>query len=417
MLRLVAWLAGTLLLLVLAAGGLILAGIDNQPLVSRGATIAPRSVAQARFLLATNDPRRLLSGETRRTAIPAALIDDGINYFASRYLHGRGALLLREDAAEIHLTLRPPLLPEQRFLNLSATLHEAAGEPRIAAAKIGALPVPSALVELAINAGMRLAGYAQEWQLARHAIRELRFEPARQRVVVSYVWQPALLERARSVAVDRDNLARLRSAQEMLAAMLDHQAPGSRVDLASVLGPLLDVNGSDQRENRRAAIFVLAAYLSEKNIVALIPEAADWPRIRLTRLTLLGRGDSAQHFVISAALAAWAGEPMADAIGLYKELADAHGGSGFSFADLAADRAGTRFGELLNRNDARLQTLLPDKLKDHDLAPRLNDLPEAISQREFRRRFGSTGSPAYQQLAAEIERRLGALPLYQTSPP
>lgn len=415
--RLLAWLTGTLLLLVLAAGGLILASLDSQPLVSRSATITPRSVAQARFLLASNDPRQLLSGEARQTAVPATLIDDGINYVASRYLHGRGALVLMADAGEIRLTLRPPLLPSERYLNLSATLRQNAGEPRISAARIGALPIPPRLVELALSTGIRLAGYEHEWNLARHAIRELRFEPARQRVIVSYVWQPALLERARAVAVDRDNLARMRSAQEMLAAMLDHQAPGSRANLAGVLGPLLDVNGSDQRENRRAAIFVLAAYLSEKNIVAFIPEAAHWPRIRPIMLTLLGRGDSAQHFVISAALAAWAGEPLADAIGIYKELADSHGGSGFSFADLAADRAGTRFGELLNRNDDRLQALLPDKLQDQDLAPTLNDLPEGINQREFRRRFGSTGSPAYQRLADEIEHRLSVMPLYQAKSP
>lgn len=415
--RLLAWLAGTLLLLVLTAGGLILASIESQPLVSRGESIAPLSVAQARRLLLTNDPRRMRAGETRQTAIPAALIDEAINHLASRFLHGRGALVLAEQSAEIRLSLRPPLLPGESFFNLSLTLRQAVGEPKISAAQIGKLPIPPALAELALAAAARLAGYEHEWQLARKAIRELRFEPAHRRVIVSYVWEPALLERARSLAVDRDNLARMRSAQEMLAAMLDHQAPGSKIRLPAILGPMLDINGSDQRDNRRAAIFVLAAYLSEKDIAALIPEAANWPRIRPVTLTLLGRRDSAQHFVISAALAAWAGEPIADAVGLYKELADAHRGSGFSFADLAADRAGTRFGELLGGNDARLQALLPDKLSDRDLAPTINDLPEAINDREFRRRFVSTSSPAYRQLADEIERRLNAMPLYQAKSP
>ena len=412
--RLLAWLAGTLLLLVLAAGGLILAGLDSQPLVSRGATIAPQSVAQARWLLLTNDPRRLRSGDFRRTAIPAALIDDGLNYLATRFLHGRGALILAEQTAEIRLTLRPPFFPGERYLNLSATLRQAAGEPRISAAKIGALPLPPGLIEFALASGVRLAGYEREWNLARHAIRELKFEPERQRVIVGYVWESALLDRARSVAVSRDDLARMRSAQEMLAAMLDHKAPGSKVELATILGPLLDVNGSDQRENRRAAIFILAAYQSEKNIVALIPEAANWPRLRPVILTLQGRGDSAQHFVVSAGLAAWAGEPIADAIGLYKELDDARHGSGFSFADLAADRAGTRFGELINQNDAKLQLLTQGKLGNRDLAPTLDDLPESLNEGEFRRQFGNTGSPAYQRLADEIEHRLAVMPLYQT---
>jgi peptide chain release factor 2 len=284
-------------------------------------------------------------------------------------------------------------------------------------AKIGSLPIPAALLEFALATGVRLAGYEREWNLARHAIRELKFEPQRQRVIVSYVWEPALLERARSVAVSRDDLARMRSAQEMLAAMLDHKAAGSRTTLPAILGPMLDVNGSDQRENRRAAIFVLAAYLSEKNIAAFIPEAAKWPRIRPVTLTLLGREDSAQHFVISAALAAWAGEPIADAIGIYKELTDARHGSGFSFADLAADRAGTRFGELLNRGDPKLQALLQGKFSEHDLIPSLDALPESINERTFRRQFSNPGSPAYQKLAEEIERRLAAMPLYQAKSP
>ena len=73
-------------------------------------------------------------------------------------------------------------------------------------------------------------------------------------------------------------------------------------------------------------------------------------------VTLQQRWDYPLHFLISALVAAEAGTPLADAVGLWKELTDARrGGSGFSFEDLAADRAGTRFGELAIRDPARLQ--------------------------------------------------------------
>lgn len=410
MLRLLAWLAGTLLLLVLAAGGLLLAGVDRQPLVSRSATISPLAVAQARWLLLTNDPRRLRSGDARQTPIPAALIDEGINYGATRFLHGRGALVLSRDHAEIRLSLP---LPGALFFNCTATIREAGGKPRLAAARIGNLPVPVFLIDMAITAGIRYAGYQNEWQLANNAIRELRFEPDRQRLVVSYIWEPALLERARAVAIDPEDLARIRSAHEMLAGLLDHKSATSRIPLPELLTPLLDIAGSDQTANRRAAIFALAAFLSERNLATLIPAAADWPRIRPVAPTLLGRLDSAQHFVISAALAAWAGEPIADAIGLYKELADARHGSGFSFADLAADRAGTTFGEMLVKHPERLDQLLAKHFADTDIAPALNDLPEYLNAQQFQRQFGDTRSPAYRQLTGEIERRIFVLPLYR----
>lgn len=404
-------LAG-LLFLLLAAGGLLITVVDNKPLVTRGETISPMAVAQARWLFSANDPRRLQAGEAKRTAIPAALIDEGINYLASRFLRGRGALVLAENAAEIRLSLRPPFLPEGQYINLSATLRAAQGEPQLASARLGALPVPPALVEFFIAHAIRHAGYEAEWQLARQALRSLEFEPQRQRVVVTYIWEPALLDRARNFAINPEDVARIRSAHEALAALLNHKAPGSRVALTEVLKSLFKA-GEDQLQSRRAVLLALAAYLSEKNIAHVIPEAQNWPRIRPVMLTLLGRYDSAQHFAISSALAAWAGEPVADAIGVYKELLDARHGSGFSFADLAADRAGTRFGELLSRHPARIDLLLAENLDEQALLPVLNNLPEFMSEHEFRHRYGGPGKPAYRRMTDEIERRLNALPLYQ----
>ncbi len=412
MTRLLGWLVGTLLLLGLAAGGLLLLALDNKPLVERSETISQAAVNQARWLFHTNDPRRLQSGEARRTAIPAALIDDGINYLASRSLHGRGALMLGEKTAEIRISARVPLLPSAPYLNLRATFREGKGEPKIIAAALGSLPIPPSLIESLLATAIQAAGYGQEWTLARRAVRELSFEPRFQRIVVAYVWEPALLDRARASAFKPDDLVRIRSAHESLAALLDHHAPGRPVPLVNVLRAVLDIDGTDQHENRRAALLVLGVYLAEKNIASLIPEARSWPQLRPVALMLAGRNDSAQHFVVSATLAAWAGEPVADAIGVYKEMADARHGSGFSFADLAADRAGTRFGELLGRRDGRLDALLKRDFADRDLIPQISDLPESISAADFQRQFGNTSSPAYRQLTAEIERRLDAVPLY-----
>jgi hypothetical protein len=126
------------------------------------------------------------------------------------------------------------------------------------------------------------------------------------------------------------------------------------------------------------------------------------------------RHDFAQHFLISALIAAEAGTPLADAVGLWKELADARsGGSGFSFNDLAADRAGTRFGELAVGDAARLQQRLAAGLSDADLLPQVSDLPEHLPEAEFVARFGGVGGAGYQRLLATIESRIDALPVFQ----
>ncbi|MBK7813600.1 MAG: hypothetical protein IPJ52_04425 [Rhodocyclaceae bacterium] len=86
---------------------------------------------------------------------------------------------------------------------------------------------------------------------------------------------------------------------------------------------------------------MLALYIAEKNWPP-IPVARQWPQPHRVTLTLRDREDSAQHFVVSAALAAWAGEPAAEAIGVYKELDDARHGAALVRRP-RRDRAGTRF--------------------------------------------------------------------------
>lgn len=63
---------------------------------------------------------------------------------------------------------------------------------------------------------------------------------------------------------------------------------------------------------------------------------------------LFKRTDLAQHFIGAVVLSASMNRRVANALGEAKELSDSQaGGSGFSFVDLAADKAGSRFGELV----------------------------------------------------------------------
>ena len=166
----------------------------------------------------------------------------------------------------------------------------------------------------------------------------------------------------------------------------------------------------------RAAILVLTFYANGKGLAAIVPAAQNWPRPAAHTLTLNGRDDFPKHFLISAALAANAGGPLSDAVGLYKEVDDSRHGSGFSFNDIAADRAGTRFGEFAagsKETAARLQQRLSAGVREPDMMPPTNDLPEFMPEAEFQRRFGGIGAPAYKQMMANIERRIAALQLYR----
>lgn len=400
-------LAGFFLLALLALGVLFVATTDGEPAVRRDRSISPAAIAQARWLLLTNDPRRLKSGELREVAIPASLLDQGVNVLASRLGPARGALQLAGDVAEIRVSLGLPL---GRHANLRLVFGTRDSRPVLESARLGSLPLPATVIVGLTGIALAASAYRDDINLARAALRSVRIDAVRQQLVIGYSWQPALLERARHVAFSPADLARLREAHAAFAALTERHPAGSRVPLPALLGPLLDER---DRDGRRAALLVLSVYLAEKNLAALVPQAADWPRPRPLTLTLLDRHDSAQHFAISAALAAWAGEPVADAIGTYKELADARHGSGFSFADLAADRAGTRFGERIASGERQWASR---SWRDAELCPPLDDLPEFLGEQAFRQRYGGPGSAAYQALATEIDRRIDTLPLYRQQP-
>ena len=407
--RLLKWLAAALALPLIAAATLFALATDAQPLVERSDAISPLAVAQARQLIATHDPRHQQSGQISTVDLPASLIDEGINYLAGRYLRGRGSFALTGEGGEFRITLQ---LPGQRFLNLRAGIPPADGMPGIGEARLGSLPLPGRLVDFAIARAVGLSGFDSEWQIATRAIRSVAFDQARQTVAVTYEWQPLILDRARAVALSPDEISQLHNARLALVALFAHRATGAPVSLAEILQATLPKT-SDPRGDGRATLLVLASYLAEVDLAALIPAARGWPRLRWVRINLAGRHDLAQHFVVSAALAAWSGEPVADAIGLYKELNDARHGSGFSFIDLAADRAGTRFGDLLAKRPDILLERLAGGLRDSDLLPPVNDLPEALYAEQFRQRFSSPDSPPFKALARDIESRLDALPLYR----
>jgi hypothetical protein len=172
--------------------------------------------------------------------------------------------------------------------------------------------------------------------------------------------------------------------------------------------------GGQAAAENRAALLTLTFYANQRPLGMLVPAAHLWPQPKPGVVTLRQRQDTALHFLVSAVIAAEDGTPLADAVGLWKELDDARrGGSGFSFNDLAADRAGTRFGERAVRDPLRLQQRIAAGIGDADLLPEVGDLPENLPEHEFIARFGGVGGAGYKRLLAIIESRLQAMPLLQ----
>ncbi len=135
--------------------------------------------------------------------------------------------------------------------------------------------------------------------------------------------------------------------------------------------------------------------------------------LRLVHLTLRGRNDLARHFLVSAVAAASGHATISNALGLYKEFSDFNTGSGFSFSDLAADKAGTKFGTLAVTRPRRLQRLMVRVRTEDWLMPSITGLPDHLSRRKFQQCFQGTNRAAYARLIELIERRIAACPSYR----
>lgn len=190
--------------------------------------------------------------------------------------------------------------------------------------------------------------------------------------------------------------------------------------LKDVLGPALALAArrsatGDPAEENRAALLAVAFLTVGRGLPLIVPEAVDWPAVPPRRILLQNRHDLAQHFMVSAAVAAWSGEPLANALGLYKEMDDARRGSGFSFADLAADRAGTTFGRLATESADRsraLQAAIAALEHSDRLMPSVASLPEGLSARQFAATYGNRDTPAWRAMVDDIEQRIAALPFF-----
>ena len=182
--------------------------------------------------------------------------------------------------------------------------------------------------------------------------------------------------------------------------------------------------GGDAVAENRAALLVLGGVFGHPSLLDLarIPGGSEEARSLSDHLTLSlhGRRDWARHFFLSAGIAQVASDTVSGGAGLLKEQLDAGaGGSGFSFADLLMDEAGTRFGIAATGDVAHarwMQVRLAAGIREEDLAPRDAGLPEGLSAARLEAEFGGVGGEGFRVVEEEIARRVDALPLYRTAP-
>ncbi|MHB1186771.1 hypothetical protein [Thiobacillus sp.] len=416
--RLIAWSV----LFAMLAGLTVLPWLmlDDAPAIEPPAEFRRTDLVWVKSLFQKHDPRGQTPDVIHSIQLDEADLNRLLNYAVElRQINGIAAELT-PGLATLTATLAVPSNPFGRYLNFTAEMADVPGGIRIQSLQLGSLPVPGMLADGLARLAHRWLRRDETYASLADAFSQVNFDE--NLATLDYRWHPKLLtqleRKSAELLIAPEDQARMLAYAEKLDALLKPHARGSTVPLVSVIAPLFahaQESRGDVAEENRAALTALAAYLSGISLPRLLEGGSQSIR-RAPRvlLSLHGRRDFAEHFVISAAITVNGGSRLANAIGLIKEEEDATKGSGFSFTDLAANHAGVKLGERATGDAAaQVQQRLAIARSDADLLPDFRDLPEFMPQAEFDRRFGPVGSPRYLKVIDRIDARLAAHPLAQ----
>jgi uncharacterized protein YfiM (DUF2279 family) len=165
-------------------------------------------------------------------------------------------------------------------------------------------------------------------------------------------------------------------------------------------------------EANRATFVALAMYATNPSAGRLAGDAeqrVQTCRGRKDEPRLATRTDLAKHWSLSAAFAVSLGDDIGRAMGEWKELSDSRpGGTGFSFVDLAADRAGLDAAQ--RATDQASAVALSKQMRvatQEGLLPiRALALSEGLSETDFVARFSNVDSKQFEAAKAKIDRIL-----------
>ena len=407
-------------LLILLPVGLIVVVVmcfETSPLVEREARLSAANVDRAKHLLHEHDPRKLRVDEVKTISMNEEELNLVANHLVNRFAVGAAELEMKDAWLTFAATLEVSKAAPGRYLNIETVLTTEKGRLRLRQLRIGRVYFPPALVEVLTAFGVEYLYRASGVRDAEEAFRAVEIRP--KRLDITYRWKAGIADAVRDRIVSREDRQKLAAYNEFLTAEVGRQGAGlsfvSLIEAAFRHARERSANGDPVAENR-AAIIVIATYVDGRNLSALAPEAVDWVKPKRVTLRIHGRRDFVQHFMTSAALAVTGGGAVSDAIGLFKEIDDADGGSGFSFKDLAADKSGTRFGQAATASAtsaSRIQRLIGEGIDDAALIPDVSGLEENMNDAEFERRYGGIGGTSYKRVVRDIDKRIAASPLYR----
>ncbi|BCG65421.1 MAG: hypothetical protein methR_P3257 [Methyloprofundus sp.] len=298
-----------------------------------------------------------------------------------------------------------------RYVDISFQLHiPPFSRPQIKKLQIGKIAIADMYAGFLIEKAIEHTHLNQYLILLNQHLRDIHIEA--QQLQLKYQLPASAVSRIQQLLAPPIDARALAQYQEKLATTLSRHNTVWRLSLANLLQPMFALAQqrstiSNAIEENRLAIFVVNHYV---NHYQQSPTEQHYYPAYLYRRT-----DMAQHFMLSASLSAIGNSHLAQIIGQEKELNDAKKGNGFSFIDLAADRAGVYFGKYATASPEqalKIQEKMANIKNYQAFMPQVGDLPERLGIDAFAARYQSIYSPEYQEMLKEIDQRITSSAIY-----
>lgn len=426
-------LALAAVLLASLAAATLYAATSSAPLAFKAPKVTP---TQKRRLVETiRAGQRQDDGTTR-----LELSQEDVNLlmamaFQHLPLQGKGMAVFGQDRVAMDVSTRTPRgWPFGPYLNAQGRydVKIESGQLRFHAQefRIGSLAIPSLLLKLSGPVASLVIDHDPSLREALASVQRLRVSPGSVEAVYRTGKFRGDISRAikTHLGEDRDVASATAAYYRHLLASVDPEARGDArfvafLRTAFALADERSQDGDPVLENR-AAILALGILLGHERLESVVgsvstPQLRASARRTVGQVTVRDRQDWVKHFLVSAALAVLSNEVVSDSAGLFKEEFDAgKGGSGFSFGDLLADRAGTQFGLAAIRDPQtalRIQESLRNGFQIEAIFPPAADLPEGIPDVRLQREYGGVGGTRFREVTREIGRRVASCPLLNPS--
>jgi len=423
--RLLRWGLILALIAVVALPLLLLgAAVQRNPLVGPQAALSPSQAAESHaFAKRLREASRGTEGVQTVSATAAEL--DGLMATGARLWPGlRGET--RIDRERLVMAMSAPMPVGGLWANFALAVGPSEGPLAVQVVRVGRVALPPAQAVAATRWTLDALTTADLGTLLMDAVQAVRLAPGEvtARIDGGGLGEASLFSRLVDGARGLLGLEAGERAAEHYRAMADAAARGELPSRGSV-APWLRFavqrvaeagheSGRALRQDLRAAVLAAAAHCGDASVVGTVAgDIGASGRSACGGTTLRGRADLRKHFMLSAAFAATGGSSVSWGLGEMKELVDAgrERGSGFSFDDVALDRAGIAFAERLRTASLGEARSLAARIEEEAaIAPAIDGLPSFMPASEFAARFGDVEDPRYHAMLAEIDARIAALP-------